>query len=107
LTRVVVLNSPELRSGLQKAYRCLAAGLTEAEWRALRGVVTILEAAAARQSGEWLRDTLADSGLPKPVAWVIEKRLKGREFTEDELTAEIEAARQGCPGPKTEESKQV
>ncbi len=47
--RALVLNSKELRSGLEKAYRCLAAGLTEDEWRAIRGARRQLETAAARQ----------------------------------------------------------
>jgi hypothetical protein len=47
--RALVINSKELRSGLEKAYRCLAAGLTEDEWRAIMGAKQQLETAAARQ----------------------------------------------------------
>lgn len=94
--RTLVVNTPELRAGLVKAYRSLGIGLTEGEWRSLKGAARQLEAAAQRQRLQWLRDALADSGLPRPIQWVIEKRLKKVEFTEEELEAAIEAARQKC-----------
>jgi len=47
----------------------------------------------------WLRDALADSGLPRPIQWVVEKQLKKVDFTEEQLAAEIEAARQKCADP--------
>ena len=93
--RTLVLNSRELRSGLEKAYRCVAAGLTSDEWRAIMGARRQLESAAARQRRDWLREALVASGLPRPLQWVIEKRLKGREFTLDELDAEIKKVLEG------------
>lgn len=91
LNRCLVLNNPELRSALRGVYEG-AESLTAEEWRALLGARRQLETAAARQRREWLREALAESGLPKPLAWVIEKRLKGRDFTPEELEAEIQAA---------------
>ena len=58
-----------------------------------------MEAAAQRQRLMWLRDALADSGLPRPIQWVVEKQLKKVDFTEEQLAAEIEAARQKCADP--------
>ena len=103
--RTLVLNSPELRLGLEKAYRCLTAGLTEDEWRAIMGARRQLEAAAGRQRREWLRDALAESGLPCPLQWVIEKRLKCHDFTQAELEAEIKAARSCGTGAAQQEGK--
>lgn len=92
--RTLVLNSPELRRGLEKTYRYLGSGLTEDEWRALRGARQLLESAAGRQRREWLCEALAESGLPRPIQWLIEKRLKSRDFTPEELAAEIKSARE-------------
>jgi len=89
--RTLLLNTPELRSGLAKAFK-VSGYLTEDEWRALKGARRQLEAAAARQRRDWLRDALGASGLPRPLQWVIEKRLKSREFTSEELEAEIQVA---------------
>ncbi len=60
--RTLCLNSPELRSALKGIYEG-AETLTEAEWRALLGARRQLEAGAARQRREWLREELAESGL--------------------------------------------
>ena len=103
--RTLVLNSGELRSGLEKAYRCLTAGLTNDEWRALCGARRQLESAAGRQRREWLRESLAESGLPRPLCWVIEKRLKCHDFTHAELEAEIKAARSRGTGASLPEGK--
>jgi hypothetical protein len=92
--RTLVLNTPELRSGLTKAYRCLGIGLTTDEWQALQGARRQLESAAGRQRREWLRDELAGSGLPLPLQWLVERQLKSREFTREELQAAIKAARE-------------
>jgi len=105
--RTLVLNTPELRTGLLKAYRSLGIGLSEGEWRSLQGASRQLEAAARRQRLEWLREALAESGLPKPLAWVVEKRLKSREFTPEELATEIESARQSCAESGIAEVKRV
>lgn len=93
--RVLVLNSEELRSALKGVYEG-AETLTEPQWRALLGVRRQLESAAGRQRREYLSHTLAESGLPRPLQWVIEKRLKSREFTPEDLAAEIKAACKGC-----------
>lgn len=90
--RTLVLNSPELRGALRVVYEG-GESLTEEEWQALLGARRQLESAAGRQRREWLREALAESGLPRPIQWVIEKRLKSRDFTTEELEAEIKTAR--------------
>ena len=90
MNRCLVLNSPELRSALKGVYEC-AERLTEEEWRALLGARRQLETAAARERRKWLQDTLEASGLPRPIAWLIEKHFKGREFEPEGLEAEIQA----------------
>ncbi len=92
MNRCLVLNSPKLRSALAGIYEGRAT-LTLEEWRALRGLRTQLEAGAARQRREWLRVELAESGLAPWLQWCITDRLKGRDFTPEELAAEIKAAR--------------
>lgn len=64
------------------------------EWRVVRGARRQLESAAGRQRREWLRDALAGSGFPRPLSWIIEKRLKSQDFTEEQLAVEIKAARE-------------
>lgn len=91
--RTLVLNTPELRSGLLKVYRCLALGLTDGEWRAVMGLKRQLELGASVQRRAQLRVALADSGLPRPIQWVIEQELGGRDFSPEELAGLIEAAR--------------
>jgi len=103
--RTLVLNSRELRSGLLKVYRSLALGLSQDEWRAIQGARRQLERAAQRQRREWLREELAESGLPRPLQWVIERRLKSRDFTDAELETEIEAARDCGAGAAQPEGK--
>ena len=92
--RTLVLNCPELRRGLEKVYRSITLGLTQDEWRAIQGAQRLLERAARRQRLQWLREALADSGLPVPLRWFVERQLKKREFTLEELEAEIKAARE-------------
>ena len=104
--RTLVLNSPELRSALKKAYEGKGI-LAEEEWRALLGARRQLESAAARLRREWLREALAESGLPRPLQWVIEKRLKSREFTPEELEAEIQADHKRCAQPGIVEANGV
>ena len=91
--RALVLNSPELRSALKGIYEG-AETLTEAEWRALLGARRQLESGAARQRREWLQEELAESGLAPWLQWGIMDRLKSRDFTPEELEAEIKAARE-------------
>jgi hypothetical protein len=105
LNRVLVLNSKELRSGLLKVYRCISLGLTEAEWRAIMGARRQLESAAVRQCNDLLRDALEGSGLPRPLQWVVEKRLKDRVFTDAELETAIKAARDCGAGAAQQEGK--
>lgn len=88
--RCLVLNSPELRSALKGVYEG-AATLKEAEWKALLGARRQLETAAARTHREWLREELAESGLPSWCQWIIIGRLKGRDFAPAELAAEIQS----------------
>ena len=73
----------------------------------MKGAAKQLEAAARRQRLDWLRDALADSGLPRPIQWLIEKRIKKGDFTEEELAVEIEAARGRCAHPGVVEVKVV
>ena len=75
----MVLNSEELRTGLLKVYRSLTLGLTEDEWRAIRGLREQLEAGARRQCNDLLRDA--------------------------ELEKEIEAARDCGAGAAQQEGK--
>ena len=89
----MVLNSPELRSALAGVYEGRSTLKLE-EWRALRGLRSQLEAGAARQRRAWLQEELAGSGLPARLQWGIIDRLKSREFTLQELDAEIQAARE-------------
>jgi DNA-binding LacI/PurR family transcriptional regulator len=104
LDRCLILNSPELRRALKGVYEG-AATLTEAEWRALLGARRQLESAAARRRYEWLRNALAESGLPAWRQWGITDRLKSRDFTPEELEAEIQAARKRCAQPGIVEAK--
>ena len=71
-----------------------AATLTVEEWRAFRGLRTQLETGAARQRRDWLREELAASDLAPWLQWGIADRLKSRDFTPEELDAEIKAARE-------------
>ncbi len=93
MNRCLVLNSAELRRALAGIYEGRAT-LTLEEWRALRSLRTQLEAGAARQRREWLREALAESGLPIWAQWGIVDRLKSRDFTSGELEAEVKAARE-------------
>lgn len=92
--RTLILNSAELRSALKGIYEG-AETLIEAEWRALLLARRQLESGAARQRHRWLREELAESGLPIWRQWGIVDRLKSRDFTPKELEAEINAAREG------------
>ena len=56
------MNSPELRNGLLKVYQCLALGLTEAEWRAIKGLRRQLECAADRQRSAFTPEEQAAEG---------------------------------------------
>ena len=91
--RTLVLNSRELRSALKTVYEG-GNKLTEAEWRALAGLWRALETAAGKQRRAWLRETLRESGLPQPVQWLIEHRMKSRDFTPEELAADVRTAQQ-------------
>lgn len=51
-----------------------------------------METAAGRERRKWLGETLEDSGLPRPIAWVIEKRFKGWEFRAEDLETAIQDA---------------
>jgi hypothetical protein len=96
----LVLKSRQLRSALKTIYEG-GSEVTEDEWRALVGLRRALETAAGRQRRAWLRETLGESGLPQPLRWVIEHRMKRRDFTPEELAAEIWAARESqIVGPK-------
>ena len=106
LMRTLVLNSPELRSALKGIYEG-AETLTEVEWRALLGARRQLESGAARQRREWLREELAESGLALWLQWGIMDRLKSRDFTWEELEAEIKAARENSTQPGMVEVKGV
>ena len=94
----LVLNSPELRSALAGIYEG-AETLTEAEWKALLTARRQLESGAARQRCEWFREELAESGLALWLQWGIMDRLKSRDFTPEELEAEIKAAREKAADP--------
>ncbi len=102
----LVLNSPELRSALKGIYEG-AETLIEAEWKALLGARRQLESGAARQRRDWLREELADSGLALWLQWGITDRLKSREFTPEELAAEINAAREKGADPGVVEAGEV
>ena len=106
MIRTLVLNSPELRGALKGIYEG-AETLTEAEWRALLGARRQLESGAARQRREWLREELAESGLAPWLQWGIVDRLKSRDFTPEELEAEIKAARENRAQPGVVEVKGV
>ena len=89
----LVSNDAILRRALAKIFEG-AASLTAEEWRAFRGIRTQLETGAARQRRAWLQEELAGSGLPARFQWSIIDRLKSREFTPQELDAEIQSARE-------------
>lgn len=99
----LVLNSPELRSALAGIYEGRAT-LTLDEWRALRGLRGQLETGAARQRCGWLREELAGSGLAPWLQWGITDRLKCRDFTPEELDAEIKAAHEKGADPGVAEA---
>ena len=86
-------NSPELRSALKGVYEG-AETLTEAEWKALLTARRQLESAAAKKRREWLQEALAESDLLPWLRWRVIDRLKSRDFTAEELEAEIKAARE-------------
>ena len=106
MNRCLVLNSPELRSALKGIYEG-AETLTEAEWKALLGARRQLESGAARQRRAWLLEELADSGLALWLQWGITDRLKSRDFTPEELEAEIKAARESGVQPGVVEAGEV
>ncbi len=102
----LVLNSPELRSALKGIYEG-AETLIEAEWKALLGARRQLESGAARQRRDWLREGLAESGLTLCLQWGIMDRLKSRDFTPEELIAEIKAARESGMQPGVVEAGEI
>ena len=81
--------------------------MTEEEWRALKGARRQLESAAARKRCEWLREATVESGLPAWAQWSIVDRLKSRDFTPEELEAEIKAAREKGADPGVVEAGEV
>ena len=85
--------------------RCRAETLRETEWKALLGARRQLEAGAARQRCKWLQEATAESGLPAWAQWGIVDRLKSRDFTPEELEAEIKAGRERCAQPGMVEAK--
>ena len=105
--RTLVSNTVELRSALRKASQRLGFGFSDREWRSLKGCSWVLEAAAKRQRLGLLRASLSESGLPRPIQWFVEKKLKGVDFSPEELAAEIEAARKQCADPGVVEVKGV
>lgn len=93
--RALVLNSGELRSALAGIFEGRES-LTAGEWKAFSVLRRQLEAAAARKRLQWLREELESSGLPLWLQWQIMDRGGSRDFTPEQLEAEIQAARERC-----------
>jgi hypothetical protein len=92
MMRTLILNTADLRNALDAANK--TARLSEVEWKALIGTRIVLEAAWIKQRRSALRAALADSRLPGPLRSLVRAEFEGKDFTDQELAAQIGAARE-------------